>query len=171
MFARLDFPRFLVCYLGHLSGNKSEEKASVAICGGLSQDLAYIDWPNSRVASKISYIVHTHKCRDTSLRHFEVRHDTASASVVYSDVTPAKWLPWIWLHPRPSTGQTAAILNYPQDTSYQRHDDITIWHVKKSCQTPTWGATRVSVLESRPSLWWITTKLYYCTIVTTMERF
>ena len=33
MFARLDFPRFLVCYSGHLSGNKSEEKASVAICG------------------------------------------------------------------------------------------------------------------------------------------
>ena len=31
MLARLDFPRFLVpgCYSGHLSGNKSEEKASV----------------------------------------------------------------------------------------------------------------------------------------------
>ena len=40
MFARLDFPRFLVCYSGHLSGNKSEEKASVAICGGLSHNLA-----------------------------------------------------------------------------------------------------------------------------------
>ena len=47
MFARLDFPRFLVCYSGHLSGNKSEEKASVAICGGLSHNLAYIDWPNT----------------------------------------------------------------------------------------------------------------------------
>ena len=36
MFARLDFPRFLVYYSGHLSGNKSEEKASVAIRSGLS---------------------------------------------------------------------------------------------------------------------------------------
>ena len=40
MFARLDFPRFLVCYSGHLSGNKSQEKASVAICDGLSHNLA-----------------------------------------------------------------------------------------------------------------------------------
>ena len=40
MFARLDFPRFLVCYSGHLSGNKSEEIASVAIRGGLSHNLA-----------------------------------------------------------------------------------------------------------------------------------
>ena len=34
MFARLDFPRFLVCCSGDLSGNESEEKPSVAICGG-----------------------------------------------------------------------------------------------------------------------------------------
>ena len=40
MFPRLDFPRFLVCYSGQRSGNKSEEKASVAICGGLSHNLA-----------------------------------------------------------------------------------------------------------------------------------
>ena len=40
MYARLDFPRFLACYSGHLSGNKSEEKHSVAICGGLSHNLA-----------------------------------------------------------------------------------------------------------------------------------
>ena len=34
MFACLDFSRFLICYSGGLSGNKSEEKASVAIAGG-----------------------------------------------------------------------------------------------------------------------------------------
>ena len=34
MFARLDFPRFLVCCSGDLSDNESEEKPSVAICGG-----------------------------------------------------------------------------------------------------------------------------------------
>ena len=27
--------RFVICYSGDLSGNTSEEKASVAICGGL----------------------------------------------------------------------------------------------------------------------------------------
>ena len=36
MFARLDLPRFLVCYSGHLSGNKSDEKAYVASCGWLA---------------------------------------------------------------------------------------------------------------------------------------
>ena len=40
MFARLDFSTFLICLSGDLSGNKSEEKASVAICGGLSHNLA-----------------------------------------------------------------------------------------------------------------------------------
>ena len=40
MFARLDFSTFVICYSGDLSGNKSEEKASVAICGGLSHNLA-----------------------------------------------------------------------------------------------------------------------------------
>ena len=34
MFARLDFSRFLVCCSGDLSDNESEEKPSVAICGG-----------------------------------------------------------------------------------------------------------------------------------------
>ena len=34
MFARLYFPRFLVCCSGDLSDNESEEKPSVAICGG-----------------------------------------------------------------------------------------------------------------------------------------
>ena len=34
MFARLHFPRFLVCCSGDLSDNESEEKPSVAICGG-----------------------------------------------------------------------------------------------------------------------------------------
>ena len=34
MFARLDFPRFLVCCSRDLSDNESEEKPSVAICGG-----------------------------------------------------------------------------------------------------------------------------------------
>ena len=34
MFARLDFPRFLVCCFGDLSDNESDEKPSVAICGG-----------------------------------------------------------------------------------------------------------------------------------------
>ena len=38
--ARLDFSTFLICFSGDLSGNKSEEKASVAICGGLSHHLA-----------------------------------------------------------------------------------------------------------------------------------
>ena len=38
--ARLDFSTFLICLSGDLSGNKSEEKASVAICGGLSHNLA-----------------------------------------------------------------------------------------------------------------------------------
>ena len=45
MFARLDFSTFLICYSGDLSGNKSEEKASVAICGGSSHNLVKIDWP------------------------------------------------------------------------------------------------------------------------------
>ena len=40
MFARLDFSIFLICYSGDLSGNKSEERASVAICGGSSHTLA-----------------------------------------------------------------------------------------------------------------------------------
>ena len=40
MFARLDFSTFLICYSGDRSGNKSEEKASVAICGGSSHNLA-----------------------------------------------------------------------------------------------------------------------------------
>ena len=40
MFVRLDFSTFLICFSGDLSGNKSEEKASVAICGGLSHNLA-----------------------------------------------------------------------------------------------------------------------------------
>ena len=34
MFARLDFFTFLVCCSGDLSDNESEEKPSVAICGG-----------------------------------------------------------------------------------------------------------------------------------------
>ena len=34
MFARLDFSTFLVCCSGELSDNESEEKPSVAICGG-----------------------------------------------------------------------------------------------------------------------------------------
>ena len=34
------FSRFLVGYSGHLSGHESEEKASVAICGGLGHNLA-----------------------------------------------------------------------------------------------------------------------------------
>ena len=48
MFARLDFSTFLICYSGDLSGNKSEEKASVAICGGSTHNLANIDWPIAR---------------------------------------------------------------------------------------------------------------------------
>ena len=40
MFARLDFRRLLVCYSGHLSGHESEEKALVAMCGGLGHTLA-----------------------------------------------------------------------------------------------------------------------------------
>ena len=35
--------RFLLCSSEDLSGNKSKEKASVAICGGLSHNLAYVD--------------------------------------------------------------------------------------------------------------------------------
>ena len=34
MFARLDLSTFLVCCSGDLSENESEEKPSVAICGG-----------------------------------------------------------------------------------------------------------------------------------------
>ena len=45
MFARLHFSTFLIRYYGELSGNKSEEKASVAICDGSSHNLALIDWP------------------------------------------------------------------------------------------------------------------------------
>ena len=42
MFACLDISTFLIilCYSGDLSGNISEEKASVAMCGGSSQNLA-----------------------------------------------------------------------------------------------------------------------------------
>ena len=50
MFARLDFPRFLVCCSGDLSDNESEEKPSVAICGwsiciltGLSREMQYLN--------------------------------------------------------------------------------------------------------------------------------
>ena len=39
-FARLDFSTFLICYSGDVSGNKSEEKASVAIYGGSRYNLA-----------------------------------------------------------------------------------------------------------------------------------
>ena len=34
MFARLDISTFLICYSGDLSDNESDEKPSVAICGG-----------------------------------------------------------------------------------------------------------------------------------------
>ena len=34
MFARLNFSTFLVCCSGNLSHSESEEKPSVAICGG-----------------------------------------------------------------------------------------------------------------------------------------
>ena len=34
MFARLDFSTFLRCCSGDLSDNESDEKPSVAICGG-----------------------------------------------------------------------------------------------------------------------------------------
>ena len=34
MFARLDFSTFLICCSGDFSDNKSDEKPSVAICGG-----------------------------------------------------------------------------------------------------------------------------------------
>ena len=34
MFARLEFRRFLVCCSGDISDDESEEKPSVAICGG-----------------------------------------------------------------------------------------------------------------------------------------
>ena len=34
MFARLDFSTFLICCSGDFSDNKSDEKLSVAICGG-----------------------------------------------------------------------------------------------------------------------------------------
>ena len=40
MFARLDVSTFFICYSVDLSGNKSEEKASVAMCGGSSHNLA-----------------------------------------------------------------------------------------------------------------------------------
>ena len=40
MFACLDFSTFLICYSGDRSGNKSEEKSSVAICGWSSHNLA-----------------------------------------------------------------------------------------------------------------------------------
>ena len=40
-------------FFWNLSGNKSEEKASVAICGGLSHNLAYIDWPNGYVSPRL----------------------------------------------------------------------------------------------------------------------
>ena len=40
MLARLDFTTFLICYSEDLYGNKSEEKASFAICGGSSHNLA-----------------------------------------------------------------------------------------------------------------------------------
>ena len=53
MFARLDFSTFSICYSGDLSGNKSEENDSAAICGGSSHNfpinLALIDWPRSWV--------------------------------------------------------------------------------------------------------------------------
>ena len=59
LFARLDFSRFLIFCSGELSGNKPEEKASVAICGGLSHDLAYIDWPDKRATFFISWLDHS----------------------------------------------------------------------------------------------------------------
>ena len=34
MFAHLDFSTFLICCSGDLSDNESDEKPSVAICGG-----------------------------------------------------------------------------------------------------------------------------------------
>ena len=46
MFARLDFPQFLVCCSGDLSANESEEKPSVAICGGSICILTGLGGPN-----------------------------------------------------------------------------------------------------------------------------
>ena len=42
MFVRIDFFTCLVCCSGDLSDNESEEKPSVAICGGSIS--LYIDW-------------------------------------------------------------------------------------------------------------------------------
>ena len=61
MFARLDFPRFLVCCSGDLCDNESEENPSVAICGGsiciltglkckkINLDIVLFEGPGSRL--------------------------------------------------------------------------------------------------------------------------
>ena len=51
MFARLDFPRFLVCCSGDLSDDESEEKPSVAICGGSICILTGLQSARDRVAT------------------------------------------------------------------------------------------------------------------------
>ena len=60
MFARLDFPRFLVCCSGDLSDDESEEKPSVAICGGSICILTGL--PLTSLAEKSSK---SHLCRKT----------------------------------------------------------------------------------------------------------
>ena len=57
-FARLDFSRLLVCYSRDLSDHKTIEKASVAICGGFSYIMPYIDWTKRKIAKlpkRVSY--------------------------------------------------------------------------------------------------------------------
>ena len=43
-FAWLDFSRLLICHYTDLSGYKSNEKPSVAICGGFAPKSGYNDW-------------------------------------------------------------------------------------------------------------------------------
>ena len=55
MFARLDFPRFLVCCSRDLSDDESEEKPSVAICGGSICILTGLfDWPLAALTAAAS---------------------------------------------------------------------------------------------------------------------
>ena len=56
MFARLDFSTFLVCCSGDLSDNESEEKPSVAICGGSIGILTGLQWWEHQVLEWDNYL-------------------------------------------------------------------------------------------------------------------
>ena len=101
MFARLDFYTFLICCSGDLSDNESDEKPSVAICGGsiciltglkgthlfvnedMTRSRATIDW-EARTLKREGKIIDTWT-RDVTI------FVKVGENAVMSFVTPRTW--------------------------------------------------------------------------------